>query len=111
MRKEKEKEEEEEIRNVWPFLCPLRLIHANKRKHPKQAIGAISTNNHWLTAYIVKLVNGQRQRRDINEVGYPVLANSLVVGKATPLEKDVGHIFNLTWLGSSSMSVHRKNPM
>lgn len=41
-----------------------RLIQANKRNHPKQAISAISTNNHWLTAYIVKLVNGQRQRRD-----------------------------------------------
>ena len=43
------KEEEEEIRQCGLFMSS-HLIQANKRKHPKQAIGAIHTNNQQLTA-------------------------------------------------------------
>ena len=41
-----------------------RLVQANEIKHPKQAIGAISTNSQRPTADIMTSVNGQRQRRD-----------------------------------------------
>ena len=41
---QKEKEEEEEIRQCG-LICSSRLIHANERKHPKQAIDAIHAND------------------------------------------------------------------
>ena len=53
---EKEKEEEEEIRQ-WGLISPSCLIHANKGKHPKQAISENHTNDQrsraapWHTVY------------------------------------------------------------
>ena len=46
---EKEKEEEEEI-SQWGLISPSCLIHANKGKHPKQAISENYTNDQRSTA-------------------------------------------------------------
>ena len=60
-------------------------------------VGSYIVENNWYKLILA-----------FDEVGHPVLADALDVGRFPPCKEDVGHILNMRWSGGCSTSVHRE---